>query len=650
MADGAAYPLLQRRSRRRSRRPANLTRWAAAAILLGLLALVGRALLSPARIDPAQEQQLAREALAAHRWSVARDAAQRALGVEPRSAPTQLILARALVELDEGVAADAAVSRAATLGVPAARLHALRAAARLLQGDEDGAYAEAAAADGRDHAAALRVQARALAASGQGGRAQALLRDLLAQHPREAAAWVDLGQLRLTAGDVGSASQAVAQAVALNRTDPAAMVLQGEVLRSRLGLAAALPWFAEAARRDPGYHPALIERAATLGDLGRYREMLAASRQALVARPGSPQALYLQAVLAARAGRPALARALLDAAGPGLGSVPGAQLVSGAVALLGGNAEQAVATWRDLVGEQPDNVTARRLLSAALLRSDDAAGSLATIRPIATRADADSYSLEIAARAMAATGDRTTAAILHDRAMKGGSAPSAPFASDVALGTLQAAVAGQPTNPSLALALVRGQLSAGQGGMARQGARGLAAQGPGALAAQQALGDVLISTGDAAGAAAAFARAADLRFNEPAMLRLIDADGRAGRSGAAAGVLAAYLSQNGDSLQALRLVGHWQVAARQWPAAIRSLQRVRQRAGERDAALLADLALAYAGAGRAAQGRAAGAAAYRIAPGNMAVCRAYAVALAVAGDQAGARQLETKVRQLSVSG
>lgn len=649
MADAVAYPLLKR-SRRRSRRPANLTRWAAAAILFGLLALVGRALLSPARIDPVQEQQLAREALAAHQWSVARDAAHRALSVEPRHAPIQLILARALVELEEGAAADAAVSRAATLGVPATRLHALRAAARLLQGDEDGAFAEAAAADRRDRAEAVRVQARALAASGQGGRAQALLRDLLAQHPREAAAWVDLGRLRLTAGDLGAASEAVARAVALKRTDPAAMVLQGEVLRSRLGLAAALPWFAEAARRDPGYHPALIEQAATLGDLGRYREMLAASRQALVARPGSPQALYLQAVLAARAGRPALARAILDAAGPGLSNVPGAQLLGGAVALLDGNAEQAVATWRDLVGEQPDNVAARRLLSAALLRSDDAAGALATIRPVATRADADSYSLEIAARAMAATGDRATAAILHDRAMKGASAPSAPFASDVALGTLQAAVAGQPTNPSLALALLRGQLASGQGAMARQGARGLAAQGPGAPAAQQALGDVLLSTGDATGAASAFARAADLRFDEPAMLRLIDADGRAGRAGAVAGVLAAYLSQNGDSLQGLRLLGHWQVAARQWPAAIRSLERVRRRAGERDAALLADLALAYAGAGRAAEGRAAGAAAYRIAPGNISVCRAYAVALAVAGDGDGARQLETKVRQLSVSG
>ena len=67
-----------------------------------------------------------------------------------------------------------------------------------------------------------------------------------------------------------------------------------------------------ALQRDPWHHDALIEYAATLGDAGRTRAMLDATRRALQARPASPQAYYLQAVLAARAGSYGLARSLLQ--------------------------------------------------------------------------------------------------------------------------------------------------------------------------------------------------------------------------------------------------------------------------------------------------------------------------------------------------
>src|SRR3546814_13277866 len=60
---------------------------------------------------------------------------------------------------------------------------------------------------------------------------------------------------------------------------------------------------------------ALIEDAATLGDLGRMRAMLAVTRRAIAADPAHPRAYYLQAVLAARAGRFDLARVLLPKTG-----------------------------------------------------------------------------------------------------------------------------------------------------------------------------------------------------------------------------------------------------------------------------------------------------------------------------------------------
>lgn len=650
------YPLWRRLQRRRRAIAWRFEwRWLATAILIGAVVVAGYLTSLPKLHDPRRALPEALAALEAHRWSVARDAALRAVVAGPRSGTAQLVLARAQIELGEGIAGEAALARAEAAGVSPARLHGLRGAAQLLQGDGDGALVQVAQASGmpaRDglaggQAMAWRVQARALAAQGQGGRGQAVLTTWLTRHPRDAAAWSELGRIRLGAGDIGGAAEAAAQAVAIDRRDPAALVLEGEVVRTRVGPVAALPWFAAAVARDPGYHPALIEQAATLGDRGRYRAMLAAARAALVARPGSPQALYLEAVLAARSGRPALARELLARAGDALDALPGAQLLSGAVALAEGNAELAVSSLRDLVGAQPENWAARRLFGVALLRSGDAAGALAALRPIAVRADADAYTLELAARAMAATGDRAGAAVLHDRAGSGQAGPAPPFATEVGLGTLQAAVAAAPNDPTAVLALIRGLLASGDRVGALMAARELAAASPGAPAAWRAVGDVLLVGGDAKGAAVAFARSANLRFDAPAMLRLVDAYGRTGQARAAAGVIAAYLSQNPDDPVALRLAGHWQVAARQWSAAIRSLERVQARDGSREAGVLADLALAYAGAGRIGAARAAAGAAYALAPGQPVAVRAYAVVLGIAGDREGARQMRDKLARLA---
>ena len=63
-----------------------------------------------------------------------------------------------------------------------------------------------------------------------------------------------------------------------------------------------------------------------------------------------------------------------------------------------------------------------------------------------------------------------------------------------------------------------------------------------------ALGDVLAATGRAGEAATVYARAADLQFDEPIAMRLIDALGRAGKRQDAAAALALYLHENPQSL------------------------------------------------------------------------------------------------------
>ncbi|VVT12300.1 conserved hypothetical protein [Sphingomonas aurantiaca] len=652
MAD-ARYPMLRRRKRRRRlTMPAALSGARVRLLAIGLLCLivvgVGVALaLRPPKPDARRLLADSLATLDAGNYSAARTNAQAAVAARPDWGLAHAVLARAYLELGDGLAADAELSRAQDAGLPADRLHQLQAHADLLQGDPDGALDEASQALPRYAGYAARISARALAAQGNVVDARARLEALIGGAPGDAAAWTDLGRLRLTTGDVGGAAVAAARAVALAPRDPAILTLQGEVIRSRYGLIAALPWFEAALARDAYYHPALIEYAAALGDAGRSADMLAVTRRALLARPGSPQALYLQAALAARAGRIDLARSLLRSAGGTINGLPGALLLSGSLDYAQGKFEQAAASWRQLVGQQPLNIVARQLLGAALLRSGDPRGALDTLRPIGLRPDADVYSLTLIARAFDTVGDAGSAASFRDRAAAGPVAPASVFATDSAIGALMADAATAPGDPTYVLGVIRGQIAAGDTAGAIARARSLAGVAPGAPAAQLALGDALVAAGRYAEAAGVFAQAADLSFDEPTMLRLVDARSRAGRAEDAAAALALYLSQNPQSLAGQRVLGHWQVASGDWDSAIETLEGIRRRVGNQDGAVLADLALAYAGSDDGAIAVRYGRAAYDLSPMRAAAADAYGVALAANGDEEGARQLLVKANRLA---
>ncbi|MEG3169506.1 tetratricopeptide repeat protein [Sphingomonas sp. LB3N6] len=649
----ATYPLLRRRKRRRRfKLPAMMASSRARVLAIATLCLivvaigVAIAMRSP-RPDARRSLADSLATLDAGNYSAARSNAQAAIAAQPNWAIAHAVLARAYLELGEGLAAEAELARAENAGLPAGRLYQLRAHASLLQGDPDAALDQAADASPRYAAYAARIVARALAAQGKTVEARAALEGLVARAPDDAAAWTDLGRLRLTIGDVGGAAVAATRAVALAPRDPAALTLQGEVIRSRYGLIAALPWFEQTLTRDAYYHPALIEYAATLGDAGRNVEMLAVTRRALLARPGSPQALYLQAALAARAGRIDLARSLLRGARGAANGLPGTLLLSGSLDYAQGKFEQAATTWRQLVGIQPLNIAARRLLGAALLRSGDPRGALGMLRPIGERADADTYSLTLIARAFEAVGDRTSALPFLDRAAAGPVAPASAFATDAAIGALVAEAATAPGDPTYALGVIRGQIAQRDTAGAIARARSLVAAAPGAPAAHLALGDALVAAGRYAEAAPVFARAADLSFDEPTMLRLIDALSRAGRAKDAATALALYLSQNPQSLAGQRVLGHWQVAAGDWDSAIETLEGIRRRVGNRDGGVLGDLALAYAGSDDGAIAVRYGRAAYLLSPMSAAAADAYGIALSANGDDDGAWQMLTKANRLA---
>ncbi|MEG3147397.1 tetratricopeptide repeat protein [Sphingomonas sp. RT2P30] len=585
--------------------------------------------------------------LKAGNYSAARSHAIAATRADPNWGLAHAALARAYLALGDGVAAEGELGRAADAGFDSRRAHQLYAHAWLLQGDPARALTEAGKADPRFSGYALRVAARALAAQGDLPGAQAALATVLAADPRNSAGWGDLGRVRYTAGDMAGAIDAATKAIALDRNNVDALVLRGELVRAQYGLLASLPWFESALKHDAYYHPALIEYAATLGDVGRNVDMLDATRRALAARPGSPQALYLQAVLAARAGNYDLARTLMQRTAGKVDRLAGALLLNGMLQYQSGDYQQAIGTWRELVGRQPFNLAGRRMLGAALLRAGDARGALDVLRPLALRGDADSYTLSLVGRAFERTGERDWAAKYLDRSAWPALATATPFGTDDSLSQLAAASDEVPDDPVARVAYLKGLVDAGNTAGALSQAQQLVRVFPGAPAAQLAVGDVLMVMNRFDDAATAYRRAADLRFDEATMLRAVDALDRAHRDAEATNVLSLYVSQNPQSIPAQRLVAHREMIGGDWEAAIDTLEQLRARVGNRDVALLSELAYAYTGSDDPDAGIVFARAAYHLAPMNPSATDSYGWALYQQGNTEPALQLLEKAASIA---
>jgi tetratricopeptide (TPR) repeat protein len=646
-------PRRRRRSgETRTRRSLTLRRFVVFGLCLGAFAVALFAFKSVItdRPDPAA----AREALArsetylkASNASAARSQAFSAVRADPAWGEAHLALARANLALDEGVAAEAALRRALDSGIAPARTHALMAHAILLQGDPRRALIESRKAPDADRLYALRVQTRAYVAGGNLAAAQESALAAVRLAPQSADAWTELGRFRFNAGDVVGAIEASAKAVDLDKANTDALLLRGELVRTQYGLVASLPWFEQALKRDPYRHATLIQYAATLGDAGQTRAMLDLTRRAMEVRPRSPQALYLQAVLAARAQRFDLARQLLTRAGGGVGQLPGGLLLGGALDLEEGAYARAIEKLRTLITLQPMNINARKLLAAALLRADASKNGIDVLRPVVARGDADTYALTLVARGYERIGERAEAARYFDRAALPVRDNPDWFSSDDSLPILAAAASKAGDDPKTLIPLLRGLIEQGRGSEALSRAEAVARRNPGAPASASLVGDVLMLLKRPADAVPWYKTAAGIRFDEPAMLRLVEALDRSGQRQTASTTLALFLSQNPFNLSALRLSAHWQAAAGDFDAAIDSLEAIRLRIGNRDAALLAELAFAYAGAGEPDRAARYAEAAYLIAPSNPAVAGAMGWALAQGGDHAGGIELLRKAVTLA---
>ncbi|MGZ8285107.1 MAG: tetratricopeptide repeat protein [Allosphingosinicella sp.] len=568
---------------------------------LTALLLLGAAACSNAGPESAgRAYQRGLQALAQGQPRTARIEFLNAIKAEPDNKSLRLAQARTYLLLGDGGAAEAELKRANALGLAESETGHLMAHALLLQGQAERAEAEARKAGPAYSAYADRMLGRAYQLTGKLEEAAAAFDRALAAAPDDGALWTDIADFRRATGETAGAIEAADRAVSLAPRSVEALRLRGELTRSQYGLAAAMAWFDRALEIDPANTAVLIERAATLGDLGRTREMLADTRRILSVSANNPSAYYLQAMLAARGRDYALARSLYRRTGGAFDNRPAAMLLAGTIELGSGNASLAMGPLKRLLKAQPGNLKARRLLGSAQWQSGNAAAAADTLRPLADRADADAYTLSIIGKAHARLGDEAAATRYLGRAAA--PRPLATAALDDPLGdgelaALRRDAAARPDAAAPQVVLIRALLGRGLAPEALQRARRLQAAAAGAPDAHVLVGDALAIQGDYAGAVGAYRRAANLAFSEPVALRLIEALRNSGDEQGATKVLTLFLLQNPQNVSAQTMAANAYLQAKRWPEAIAAYEGVRKRLGNNDATLLNNLAWAYAETG-----------------------------------------------------
>ena len=513
--------------------------------------------------------------------------------------------ARAALVAGDGIAAQARLRQARAAGAGDDDIRALMGEALLAQ--DDLAKAREWLAPARfslsTRALGFRMLGRLELRERRLPEAGAAFDRALAAAPDDAQLWTDIARLRYTGGEQAQAIQAADRALGFGPGEPAALAFRGLLLRNQHGLAAALPWFDAAQRRAPQDASIRADRAATLADMGRYADALSEIRAVHKTNPGNPRVLYLQAVIAARAGQRPLARQLLQRGKGKLRDVPGAMLLTAALELDAGNVNLAVELSDRLLRYQPDNPLAQHILARAMARSGDPGAVIARFAPLARRRDASPYLLTVVARAYEELDRRREAIDLLDRAAAPPAPSLQPLPAGADLPVLASRYPDAPRQAKKAVPYVRALLGLGETTAAAATARKLLAGNPGAPDAWLIAGDTELARQDPAAALKLYQTAAAIRFGESELLRLDRTLRVAGRGRDADLLVFAYAVEHPQSLTAGRMLANVRARGGQWAQSADSLEWIGARSGWHDPGLLADLAFARLRQGRPEEAR-----------------------------------------------
>lgn len=319
----------------------------------------------------------------------------------------RVMMARTALALGNAVEAQTQLERAVENGVPANKVRHLQAHALLMQGDVADARQLLSPADIEPQFAAYAARLRAQIAASERDfeTAEREYNRALGLAPRDPETVNAVARFLSATGNVEKSRELLQGVLDERPGHVRTLIAMGDAVRSSDGLEASLPYFTRALEVDSNSVPALLERAATLGDLQRDEEARSDIERVNRLTKQHPMARYLEAVLETRAGNTDRARELMQQTGGRLDGFAPALMLRGLLALDAGNVEVANEYLATLVGQIPNSITARKLYATAQLEKGDAQGAFQTIRPIIEADAADARVFAIAGAAQAQLGN-----------------------------------------------------------------------------------------------------------------------------------------------------------------------------------------------------------------------------------------------------
>ncbi|MFM5895732.1 MAG: tetratricopeptide repeat protein [Novosphingobium sp.] len=568
----------------------------------------------------------------------------------PGAAQDSMVKANKALARGDGIGAEAELQRALQAGATRPAVAAAMGEALIDQGAFDkargwlgpGQFAPAEAGHG------WRMLGHLERVSGNLGEAGKAFDQALKVSPKDPLLWVEIGRMRYSGGEQLLAIDAAERAVAAGPADPRALEFKAELLRDALGYEAAIPLYEQALEAKPDDLGLLSGYAGALGDAGHATEMLEATRRMLAIAPHSPRAFYLQAVLAARAGQIDLARSLFNRTKGKLANVPAGMLMQGLLDLEAGNANLAADELSALANRQPVNERVLLLLARALYESGDFNQLFARFDALAQRGDASPYLLTLLGRAYEDQGNYAAAAPLLDRASAAAGPAVLPAVEGASPAELGARFASDHAALGVAVPYVRSLLVAHDSAGAVRAAGAFLEARPNSDDALALMGDAELANGAPAAALGHYDQASKVRFPEPLLLRMKIAFLALGEPQSMQPIAARYLAAFPQSWLAARISAQFAAQSGDWDSAVILLESLRQRGGNRDVRLLADLSFAQLKSGDAAAAVETAQRAYALQPSSAIAAQALGMALAEAGSDApGVRQLLLQAQRMT---
>lgn len=302
----------------------------------------------------------------------------------PGNVAARQLLGEIYLRVGNGPSAEKEFRAAMRRGASDTKIKILLARAYLLQGKNKEALDQVSAdiTDEESRPDALIVRGQALLGLREFDKARAALNDADKLKPEDVRAKIGLAQSFVSQGKIKEGEAEIDEALRRKPKSVEALVLKGELRRLNKDLDGAVQQFDKAVAVNDKNLLARLGRAASLIDLGKDQDAQADLDTVFRRVPKHPLASYLQALVLAKKKDYAAAQETLQQAGRFLDNHMPSVFLRGAVSYALNQYEQAVSNLERYTQAVPNNVRARKLLGATLVRKREAARAITVLEPL----------------------------------------------------------------------------------------------------------------------------------------------------------------------------------------------------------------------------------------------------------------------------